>query len=60
MDFVTPDFGKAPRDDTTFDRKRMGHNLCTEAQSFVYFGQLPLCTVSHLLHTLATIYYWPK
>jgi len=43
MDFVTPDFGKAPRDDTTFNRKRM---VCTEAQSFVSFGQLPLCIPS--------------
>jgi len=43
MDFVTPDFGKAPCDDTTFNRKRM---VCTEAQSFVYFRHLPLCIPS--------------
>jgi hypothetical protein len=41
MDFFTPDFGKAPRDDTTFNRKRMRHKLCIETQSFVYFGHVP-------------------
>lgn len=53
MDFVTPDFGKAPRDDTTFNRKRMGHKLCTESQSKVLF----LLANSHCVQY--PIYYIP-
>ncbi len=57
MDFVTPDFGKAPRDDTTFNRKGM---VCIESQSKILFLSANSHCVSHLLHTLATIFCWPK
>ncbi len=39
MDFVTPDIGKAPRDDTTFNRKRM--NGMHRGAKFGLFRQTP-------------------
>jgi hypothetical protein len=57
MDFVTPDFGKAPRDDTTFNRKRM---VFIESQSKVLFISANSHCVQYPIYILATICCWPK
>ncbi len=63
MDFVTPDFGKAPRDDTTFNRKRTSHIL-SYAQSrkakFCLFRPTPTVYSIPSITYISTIYCWPK